>query len=129
MTVSVSGASDRTFLTYMGANRELPAMLQQVASRGDFAKARHIQLAFATKPAEADNLFTEVISQGCTLSVDAMAGSMCLLVLMAAHQFFYKIRPAPAIIGWELSCKALPAIVTRSVRGWCGRRAERSVLD
>lgn len=70
VTVSVSGASDRTFLTYMGANRELPANLQQIASRGDFAKARHIHLAFAAKPAEVDNLFRGVISQGCTLSVD-----------------------------------------------------------
>jgi ribokinase len=70
VTVSVSGASDRTFLTYMGANRELPANLQQIASRGDFANARHIHLAFAPKPAEADNLFRAIILQGCTLSVD-----------------------------------------------------------
>jgi len=70
VTVSISSATDRTFLTYMGANRELPANLQQIASRGDFAKARHIHLAFAPKPAEADNLFREVSSQGCTLSID-----------------------------------------------------------
>src|ERR1700680_2297028 len=70
VTVSVSSATDRTFLTYMGANRELPANLQQIGSRGDFAKARHIHLAFASKPAEADDLFREVISQSCTLSVD-----------------------------------------------------------
>ena len=60
VTVSVSGANDRTFLTYMGANRELPANLKQIASRGDFANARHIHLAFAPKPAEADNLFREI---------------------------------------------------------------------
>ena len=70
VTVSVSSATDRAFLTYMGANRELPPILQQIASRGDFAKARHIHLAFAPKPAEADNLFRGVVSQGCTLSVD-----------------------------------------------------------
>ncbi|HSY31207.1 MAG TPA: carbohydrate kinase family protein [Verrucomicrobiae bacterium] len=70
VTVSISSATDRTFLTYMGANCELPANLQQIASRGDFARARHIHLAFAPKPAEADNLFRAVISQGCTLSVD-----------------------------------------------------------
>ena len=70
VTVSISSATDRTFFTYMGANRDLPANLQQSASRGDFAKARHIHLAFAPKPAEVDNLFRAVISQGCTLSVD-----------------------------------------------------------
>jgi ribokinase len=70
VTVSISSATDRTFLTYMGANRELPANLKQIASGGNFAKARHIHLAFAPKSAEANNLFREIISQGCTLSVD-----------------------------------------------------------
>jgi sugar/nucleoside kinase (ribokinase family) len=70
VTVSVSSAKDRTFLTYMGANRELPTILRQIASHGEFAKARHIHLAFAPKPAKADNLFKEIVSQGCTLSVD-----------------------------------------------------------
>src|SRR3984957_11474994 len=70
VTVSISSATDRIFLTYMGANHELPANLKQIASGGNFAKARHIHLAFASKPAEAHNLFREVISQGCTISVD-----------------------------------------------------------
>jgi ribokinase len=70
VTVSISCATDRTFLTYMGANRELPATLQQIASRGEFAKARHVHLAFAPEPAEAGNLFMELVALGCTLSVD-----------------------------------------------------------
>ena len=70
VTVSISSATDRTFLTYMGANRELPAMLREVASRGVFAKVRHVHLAFAPEPAEAGNIFKELIAQGCTLSVD-----------------------------------------------------------
>jgi ribokinase len=70
VTVSISSATDRTFLTYMGANRELPATLQQIASHGEFAKARHVHLAFAPEPAEAGNLFMELVALGCTLSVD-----------------------------------------------------------
>ena len=70
VTVSVSSASERTFLTYMGANRELPAMLQRCASRGEFAKARHVHLASAPEPAKAANLFQAIAEQGCSLSVD-----------------------------------------------------------
>jgi sugar/nucleoside kinase (ribokinase family) len=70
VTVSISSTTDRTFLTYMGANRELPAMLKQIHSSGEFAKARHVHLAFAPEPAEAGNLFRELIEQGCSLSVD-----------------------------------------------------------
>jgi ribokinase len=70
VTVSISSATDRTFLTYMGANRELPAVLKQVRSRGEFAKIRHVHLAFAPEPVEAGDLFTELTKQGCSLSVD-----------------------------------------------------------
>jgi ribokinase len=70
VTVSLSSATERTFLTYMGANRELPAMLQRCASRGEFANARHLHLASAPEPAEAANLFLSIAEQGCSLSVD-----------------------------------------------------------
>jgi sugar/nucleoside kinase (ribokinase family) len=71
ITVSVSSATDRTFLTYMGANRELPALLRELSSQGEFSKARHVHLACAPDPAEVGNVFREVKAQGCTLSVDA----------------------------------------------------------
>lgn len=70
VTVSVSSAAERTFLTYMGANRELPAMLQRRASQGEFAKAQHVHLASAPEPAEAADLFLSIAQQGCSLSVD-----------------------------------------------------------
>src|SRR5580704_7732452 len=56
VTVSISDATDRTFLTYMGANRELPSMFKPVASRGGLTKARHVHLAFAPAAPEAGNL-------------------------------------------------------------------------
>ena len=71
VTVSVSSATDRTFLTYMGANRELPAMLREMSSRGEFANARHVHLACAPDPVEAGNVFRQVKAQGGSLSVDA----------------------------------------------------------
>ena len=105
VTVSISSATDRTFLTYMGANRELPAMLQQIASRGEFAKARHVHLAFAPKPAEAGNLFREIIAQGCTLSVDVgwhpewLSDADCREALRNVNIFFPNEREAALMTG------------------------------
>ena len=70
VTVSISSATERTLLTYMGANRELPALLQRGASRGEFAKARHVHLASAPQPARASDLFLAIAEQGCSQSVD-----------------------------------------------------------
>jgi sugar/nucleoside kinase (ribokinase family) len=105
ITVSVSSAKDRTFLTYMGANRELPATLQQIASRGEFAKARHIHLAFAPKPAEADNLFKEIVSRDCTLSLDVgwhpewLSDSHSREALRSVNIFFPNEREAALMTG------------------------------
>jgi ribokinase len=70
VTVSISSATERTFLTYMGANRELPAILHRSASLAKFAKAQHVHLASAPEPAKAANLFLAIAEQGCSLSVD-----------------------------------------------------------
>jgi ribokinase len=70
VTLSVSTASDRTFLTYMGANRELSAMLQRSASRGEFAKARHVHFACAPSSSDATDLFRKLVEQGIGLSAD-----------------------------------------------------------
>jgi sugar/nucleoside kinase (ribokinase family) len=105
LTVSISSATDRTLLTYMGANRELPAMLQQVASRGEFAKARHVHLAFAPEPAEAGNLFRTLIEQGCTLSVDVgwhpewLSNADCREALRNVNIFFPNEREAALMTG------------------------------
>ncbi|HTG26668.1 MAG TPA: carbohydrate kinase family protein [Methylomirabilota bacterium] len=105
VTVSISSPTDRTFLTYMGANRELPAILQQIASRGEFAKARHVHLAFAPEPAEAGNLFRELIAQGCTLSVDVgwhpewLSNRDCMEALRNVNIFFPNEREATIVTG------------------------------
>jgi sugar/nucleoside kinase (ribokinase family) len=71
VTVSVSSATDRTFLTYMGANRELPAWLREMSSRAEFSKARHVHLACVPDPAELGNIFRELKARGGSISVDA----------------------------------------------------------
>ncbi len=69
-TVSVSSATDRTFLTYMGANQELSALLQRSALAGEFSNARHVHLACAPDPVGIGDLFQILVGQGCSLSVD-----------------------------------------------------------
>jgi sugar/nucleoside kinase (ribokinase family) len=105
VAVSISSATDRTFLTYMGANRELPAMLKPVVSRREFAKARHVHLAFAPEPAEAGNLFTDLTAQGCSLSVDVgwhpewLSNADCREALRNVNIFLPNEREAALMTG------------------------------
>jgi len=105
VTVSISSATDRTFLTYMGANRELPTVLQQDAGRGELAKARHVHLALAPEPAEAGNLFKELTEQGCILSVDVgwhpewLSDADCREALRSVNIFFPNEREATLMTG------------------------------
>jgi sugar/nucleoside kinase (ribokinase family) len=89
----------------MGASRELPAMLKQITSRGEFAKTRHVHLAFAPEPTEAGNLFKELTSQGCTLSVDVgwhpewLSDAGCREALRNVNIFFPNEREAALMTG------------------------------
>ncbi len=105
ITVSVSSAMDRTFLTYMGANRELPARLRQWSSGNEFVKGRHVHLACAPDPAEAAKLFQELKAPGGTLSVDAgwhpqwLADARCKVALRDADVFLPNEREAALMTG------------------------------
>jgi sugar/nucleoside kinase (ribokinase family) len=105
VTVSVSSATDRTFLTYMGANRELPALLRELSSRSDFAKARHVHLACAPDPAEVEDVFRQVQAQGRTLSVDAgwhphwLTDARCKEALRCVDVFLPNEREAAVMTG------------------------------
>jgi len=68
--VSVSTNMDRTFLTYRGANRELPSVLPHLASTARSAQVRHIHLAHAIDLAQAQASFEALNGDGRTLSVD-----------------------------------------------------------
>lgn len=105
VTVSISSSTDRTFLTYMGANRELSAVFKRVAALGDFTKARHVHLAFAPEPAEAGDLFNELSGQGCSLSVDVgwhpewLSNADCREALRNTDIFFPNEREAALMTG------------------------------
>jgi len=105
VTVSVSSATDRTFLTYMGANRELPAWLRELSSHSDFANTRHVHLACAPEPAEVEDVFRQVRAQSRTLSVDAgwhpdwLTDARCKEALRCVDVFLPNEREAAVMTG------------------------------
>lgn len=70
ITVSISSAADRTFLTYMGANRELPGLLQELPERTEFAQVRHVHLACAPAYSALQDLLRRFSAHGASLSMD-----------------------------------------------------------
>jgi len=71
LTVSVSTAQDRTFFTYMGANRELQSMLLTNPSiRMGLTSARHVHLALPANPAVISTLAKSLRRAGVSLSLD-----------------------------------------------------------
>ncbi|HEY8714658.1 MAG TPA: carbohydrate kinase family protein [Candidatus Acidoferrum sp.] len=70
VTVSISSAADRTFLTYMGANRELPDLLQKLPERTEFSQLKHVHVACAPPPAALPDLLRKFSAHGASLSMD-----------------------------------------------------------
>ncbi|MDP9159932.1 MAG: carbohydrate kinase family protein [Acidobacteriota bacterium] len=105
LTVSVSGPSDRAYLTYMGANRRLSELLGKAASAGELSRARHIHLACAPDPATVGDLFRTLAEQGCSLSADIgwhpewLADPRCRQALRAVDMFFPNEREASHMTG------------------------------
>ena len=71
VTVSVSGPRERAFLTYMGANGELPELLRAAATQDRFSHVCHVHLACAPDPTSLSILIEEITRKGCSVSVDA----------------------------------------------------------
>jgi sugar/nucleoside kinase (ribokinase family) len=69
-TVSVSTKTDRTFLTYGGANRELPSLLDELMREGGLKQARHVHMAHAMDPATLQNSLEVLTDAGRTISMD-----------------------------------------------------------
>jgi sugar/nucleoside kinase (ribokinase family) len=116
VTVSVSGPHDRTFFTHMGANRELPTVLQQFESRQEFSKARHVHLACAPDPAHVINLFQSLAVQGCSLSADVgwhpdwLSDARCREALRHTDIFFPNKREATLMTGESEPTRILEAL-------------------
>ena len=105
VAVSISTASDRIFLTYMGANREFPEFFHQYTAQNEFKKAQHVHLAYAPEPAEVKSVFQKLIAQGCSLSMDVgwhpewLADGRCQEALRYVDVFLPNEREARHMTG------------------------------
>ena len=70
-TVAVSMPEERTFFTYLGANKGFYPVLEEAAVTRHLKRARHIHVAYAPPWEKAGELFSEMRANGCTLSLDA----------------------------------------------------------
>ncbi|MDP9147664.1 MAG: carbohydrate kinase family protein [Acidobacteriota bacterium] len=115
ITVSVSSSTERTFLTYMGANRELSALLKNAGSTGQFRNARHVHLGCAPDPAGVGELFQAIAEAGCTLSVDVgwhpewLADKRCREALRRVDVFLPNEREAAHMTGEREPSRILEA--------------------
>jgi sugar/nucleoside kinase (ribokinase family) len=102
-SVSVSTVSDRTFLTYNGANRELPILLSDLIGVAADCQARHIHLAHAMDPANVQAPFQAIKDKGWSLSVDVgwhpewYADARAIAALKLVDVFFPNEREAEAM--------------------------------
>ncbi|HEX4065652.1 MAG TPA: carbohydrate kinase family protein [Acidobacteriaceae bacterium] len=70
VSVSISTRSDRSFLTWPGANRDLPAYLRELKTQDRLATARHVHLAMPVDRELALELIPRLRRAGCTISLD-----------------------------------------------------------
>ena len=104
-SVVVSGAEDRAFLTYAGANAEFLFRLRDAASGALFAGTRHIHLAFCPPLDAAPELLANIRRSGCTVSLDVgwheewLSDSRALALLPHLDLFFPNETEALAMTG------------------------------
>lgn len=104
-TVSVSGSADRSYFTYMGANRELPRLLLGAVNAGKFPASRHVHLACAPDPSTVPILFEAFVKTECSISVDVgwhpewLSDERCLAALRLVDIFFPNEREASVMTG------------------------------
>jgi sugar/nucleoside kinase (ribokinase family) len=104
-TVSVSTALDRTFLTYSGANRELPEILRDLPGVAARSQVRHVHLAHAMDLETAQASFKAIADKGQSLSLDVgwhpewFADPRGIAALTAVDIFFPNEREGALITG------------------------------
>ena len=102
-TVSVSTARDRALFTYGGANREFAAALETLVGLAKHKGVRHVHLAHAVKPTEAERLFQQIREAGCSLSLDVgwhpnwLADPQAIAALRLVDVFFPNEREAGVV--------------------------------
>jgi ribokinase len=70
ISVSISTQQDRSFLTWPGANRMLPAYLSEAEIPLRLIEARHVHFALPLEREFASYLLPQLRSAGCTFSID-----------------------------------------------------------
>jgi sugar/nucleoside kinase (ribokinase family) len=70
VTVSLSTSRDRSFLSYSGANAELPNLLDHEHVQRTLAQAAHIHFAMMPDHPQAQSLFRQLRGAGCSISLD-----------------------------------------------------------
>lgn len=107
VTVSVSTAEDRSFYTYLGANRRLSELLDDAAVRAELLAARHVHFAMPLSANLAKRLFPLLHKAGCTTSLDVGFSPDWLhdpanhWTLRAADYFFPNQTEAQVLTGDE----------------------------
>jgi sugar/nucleoside kinase (ribokinase family) len=122
LTVSVSGPSERAYLTYMGANRGLTGLLQPAALAGELSLARHVHLACAPDPSVVIVLFKTLVGKGSSLSVDIgwhphwLSDARCREALRSVDIFFPNEREASHMTGETEPRRMLEALRRAGLR-------------
>lgn len=70
VTISVSTREDRSFFTYVGANRQLSNILQEPGLLAELQQSRHVHFAMPLATGTATHLLEELRGAGCTTSLD-----------------------------------------------------------
>ncbi|RUL77766.1 carbohydrate kinase family protein [Dyella choica] len=70
VTVSVSTPQDRSFYTYLGANRHLTELLDETVVHAELIAARHVHFAMPLAADLARRLLPVLREAGCTTSLD-----------------------------------------------------------
>jgi sugar/nucleoside kinase (ribokinase family) len=122
ITVAISTPDDRTFLTYHGANQQLPAMLSSAAASGELALARHFHLAWAPSLDTAADLFAAIRREGCTTSLDVgwhedwLADPRALALLPLIDVFFPNEVEAGRMTGETDPARILARLASEGAR-------------
>ncbi|MDQ2949601.1 MAG: PfkB family carbohydrate kinase, partial [Acidobacteriota bacterium] len=105
VTVSISTAADRSYLTYYGANEQLSNLLNSADARMLMKTARHVHFACGPDPVLHDSLFHELYQAGCKISLDVGWHEFWLTdpendnILREADLFFPNEREAALMTG------------------------------
>jgi sugar/nucleoside kinase (ribokinase family) len=122
-SIAVSDTRDRTFFTYLGANRYFPQRLMEAANEHLLAHARHVHLACAPELETADLLFEALSKSDCRVSLDVgwheawLADPRALDLLPKIDLFFPNEREAFRMTGEQDPERILRRFESAGARG------------